>query len=296
MKIIGIMSIGTYYSPWFPYTIASIYNVCDTIVVANVGYNINYPNENQWVPLKKVSGEIKRLDINKKIIELNKITSDSLRTKFPVMTQKEADSLHINNWYDMRGVGITAASEKAYSLGAEWILKIDTDQVVYNDIDRLRHFLHVFPGNGVKFHQYEFTGDIGGERNYLSNPKPHTPYNDSVFCYKAMQGQYYGGGGAPEIFLPGQDRLNTDVFHAAHLRMCNPIWISDKEKYEHFFGRAWFQLYTNNYGKFCPELYEHAKKDASHRLNGENKGEIFNPPEVCLFKDPLDYIVKNSRY
>jgi hypothetical protein len=290
MKIIGITSIGTFYSPWFPYTIASIYNICDEIVISNIGFNMNNPQPYQLVPLAKVTEEIKRIDVNHKIVELKNFHLDKLSTKLTLMTQKEANDTNAERWFDIRGVGATAANEEAIRRKADWILKTDTDQACYKDLSNLRHFLHVFPANGLKFRQYEFCGDIGGTEFYETVPPPG-PYNDSVFIYKAYPGQYYAGGMAPVLNLPYEDRLSTDVFHAAHLRMCNPIWLTDKEKYEHFYGRAWFRNYTNNYGKFCNELNEQSKKDAYHWLeNGHQKLTDIKPPGVCFYKDPLEYI------
>jgi len=292
VKIIGIMSIGSFYSPWLPYTIASIYNVCDSIIISNVGYDMRNPNPNELVPLPKVTEIIKQLDIKHKIKELKNISISQLYTKFTLMTQKEANKSKSNNsWFDARGVGLTAANEQAVRDDADWILKIDTDQVLYKDIDNLHIFLKVFPSNGLKFRQYEFFGDIGGNDTYVSKRAPDSPYEDTVYVYKAFNGQYYGGGGSPALYLPGQDRVNTDVFHSAHLRSANPIWLTEQEKFDHFYGRAWFKKYNNEYGRFCPEVIEESKIEAYDTLQNNNrKLTDTKPPEVCYLKNPIDYI------
>ena len=38
MKLVGVVTIGTYFSPFFPYTLASLYEACDELVVANHGF------------------------------------------------------------------------------------------------------------------------------------------------------------------------------------------------------------------------------------------------------------------
>ena len=295
MRVVAIISIGTYYSAWFPYTVASIYNYVDEIVVGNYGFNIYDPKPDVWIPLDRVSQDINRLDINGKITELKSVDISRLKHPYKVITQKEANEQKINDWYDIRGVSMTHTNEVAVDHGADWIMKIDSDQVCYLDIRRLRRYLSVVRVNGLKFHQYEFIGDIGGKDNYFSKPQPNSPYDDPVFVYKANVNQYYGGGGSPALFLDGGDRIGTDLIHAGHMRNANPIFITDEEKFMHFFYRVWFRLYTNQYGKFCRELDQHAKKTALDMLKYENKqpAEV-QPPEVCFYKDPLDYIIEKD--
>jgi hypothetical protein len=288
------MSIGTFYSPWFPYTVASVYNVSDEVVISNCGYDLNYPQKDVLVPLAQVTKDIKRLDINHKITELTRISPLGLFTKLELMTQKEGNRYKNEYWADPRGIGLTAANEEAVRREANWIIKIDTDQAAYKDIYKLRHFLHVFPSNGLKFRQYEFAGDVGGTKHYFTSPLP-SPYEDSIFVYKAIHGQYFGGAGSPSLHLPGQDRINTDVFHAAHLRSANPIWLTEEQKFQHFYGRCWFRNYTNKYARFGPELDKQSKDDAYRLLdNGNKKLTDCAPPEVCMYQDPLQYIKYGS--
>lgn len=303
-KIIGITSVGTYYSPWFGYGIASIYNLCDEIIVSNFGYDTFNPDINVFKSLPRASAEIKHLDVNGKITELKDITPDTPLKKMPLMTQKRAEELRTNEWYDVRGISITSASDEARRREADWVLKIDSDQACYQDILKIRPHLEVLPVDGLYLHQYEFVGDIGNGKAYLSNPPPTSPYNDSAFIYRSFPGQYYGGGGSPALYLRGQDRIGSQLYHCAHLRQCNPVWLSDHEKFDHFFGRYWFAEFTNNYGKFCRELDMRAKTLTDEKLKQiaglyqdslrtpvNELGNISNfTPEVCYFKDPLEYI------
>lgn len=290
MKIISIISIGTFWSPWFPYTVASVYNISDEIIIANSGFSMDNPNPKVLVPLERVSTEIKRLDINGKITELKNIDPNKLEHKMELITQYEADHTgraHNDDWCDPRGFGITAANEEANRRNPDWILKIDTDQACFKDVENLRKYLEKPTFTGLTFYQYEFAQDI----YHLSNPGPDSEYNDSVFVYLPVKGQYYGGGMGPCLMLPGQDRTFFPYIHAAHLRYANPTYLTDEEKFQHFYGRKWFSDYTNVIGKFGSELNEYAKLRALETLkNPSVKPANVPPPEVTLLKDPLEYI------
>jgi hypothetical protein len=185
-------------------------------------------------------------------------------------------------WYDIRGLNGTLANETAVKLGADWILKIDSDQVCYKDV------LSLTPRDeGITLYQYEFVDD----GFHLRNPKPDSPYNDSVFIYKAKKGQYYGGGMGPQIFTEKKD--NPD-YHCAHLRYANPIGSTEKEKLDHFFGRFYYTYWTNN-GYLGRKLEMKARIKAKIYLKWYVKisrlETFINPPEVTL-TDPLKYIIK----
>jgi len=292
MRLAGILTVGTYYSPWFPFTIASIYPICDFVVVVNGGYDLKNPNKNEYnIPLEKVTKDIASLDIHGKIIEVKNFTIEDIEHKAPLMTQAEASKQGMvqtgailvwkGNWFDMRGLGLTLANETAVKEGASMILKIDSDQVCYKDIIELRT-----ETQGLILHQYEFLGDI----SHLSEPPPASPWNDSVFTYRAKHGQYYGGGGAPAIFT---ERGPTSKYHCAHLRYANPLFSSEQERFEHFFGRLWFAYYTNE-GLWGEELKRRAEYGARELLKRIGKPSDISPPEICL-EDPLNYIREKKR-
>ena len=280
-KIIGITTIGTYYSPWFPYTIASIYNHVDEIIVVNGGYDLSNLKKDVFnIPLKKASDDIKHLDDNNKIFEISEPTLDEIRHKGEVTTQYDANRRKkILGWWDVRGVNMTLAQELAVELGANWILKIDSDQVCYADVNRIKN-----ANKGLIFHQYEFFRDV------MHSPTPgHTPdspYNDSVFIYKANREGFYLGSGSPEIYA---ERNLTDKIHCAHLRYANPMFLNEKEKYDHFLGRAWWRNFTNE-GLWGQELWDAANKTARDAINIPVREPQQPPPQICAYKDPKDYI------
>jgi len=292
MKLAAILTVGTYYSPWTPFTIASIYPICDFIVVVNGGYDLKNPNKNEYnIPLEKVTKNIVSLDNRGKIIEVKDFTIEDIEHKAPLMTQAEASKQGMaetgailvwrGNWFDMRGLGLTLANEIAVKKGASMILKIDSDQVCYKDTIELRT-----EPRGLILHQYEFLGDVF----HLAEPPPASPWNDSVFTYLAKHGQYYGGGGAPAIFT---EREPTSKYHCSHLRYANPPFSSDQEKFEHFFGRLWFAYFTNE-GLWGEDLKRRADHGARELLKRIGKPSDVPPPEVCL-SDPLTYTEETKK-
>jgi hypothetical protein len=276
MKLVGIMCIGTYYSPWFPYTVASIYHVCDQIVVVNGGYDINNPKDDVYnVPLEKVAEDIKDLDINGKIVQVRDTTNDGPHRLKNLKTQVQMDNDHDSNAYDIRGFNMSLANTRAMDLGADWILKIDTDQAVYNDARRIKDHM-----DSWTFNQYEFCLDI----RHLSVPGPTTPYHDSVFTYRPDRADFYNGGGSPAVVH--DDRKGTEEFHAAHLRQANPDDITEDEKFQHFRNRAAFSLFTNKYGRWCDELFREAETMANFRMNDGfwKKPSDVPPPEATQIR------------
>jgi len=293
MKLTGICSIGSYWSPWFPFCIASIYPICDGIIIVNGGYNLKNPRKDEYnIPLKRVSREIATLDVDGKIIEVKDFSLDDIEHKAPLITQAEASTIGLaetgarlvwrGNWYDMRGLGLTLANEVAVKRGADIVLKIDSDQACYKDAIGLRK-----ETQGLILHQYEFLGDVF----HLTDPPPASPWNDSVFTYIASKGQYYGGGGAPCI--APSTREPTSKYHCAHLRYANPLFASEEEKFEHFFGRLWFAYYTNE-GLWGEELEKRASHGARELLKRVGKPSDVSAPEVCL-EDPLSYIEEKKK-
>jgi len=293
MKLVGILSIGTYWSPWFPFCIASIYPICDEIIVVNGGFDLKNPCRDEWnIPLERVSREIATLDVDGKIVEVKDFSLEDIEHKAPLITQAEASKQGMaqtgailvwrGDWYDMRGLGLTLANEVAVKKRADIILKIDSDQVCYKDAIGLRK-----ETQGLILHQYEFLGDVF----HLTEPPPASPWNDSVFTYLAKAGQYYGGGGAPCIAPATREPISK--YHCAHLRYANPLFSSLEERFQHFFGRLWFAYYTNE-GLWGEELDKRASHGATELLKRVGKNSDVSAPDVCL-TDPLSYIVETKK-
>jgi len=279
MKLASILTIGTYYSPWLPYNIASVYKYVDQIVVVNAGYDLNKPDSKVYnIPVKQASEDIKELDVNGKILEVHIGDCDA-----PVTTQY-AINKGLAAGTDIRGITITLASRKACELGAEWILKTDSDQVLYDDIKNFRNDLKSY-----MFYQYEFTQDV----YHMVSARPDSPYNDSVFTYIPHPHDTFTPCGSPAIV--NDARQPTPNYHVAHLRSANPIEYTREQSINHFKDRLSFSYFTNVYGDWVEPVFIDALNTAEHMvLNPGVAPSEVPPPEVTkLSRDKLrEYVAK----
>jgi len=268
------MSIGSYYSPWFPYCLASTYGIGDFIVVVNAGFDIKNPDPKEYeVPLERVSRDISELDTEGKVTEVKEFSR--LRHKYPLITQKLANRLKIERWYDTRGMGITLAGDVAYDEGARMVLRMDTDQVCYRDALDLRA---VKDGRtAISLYQYEFWGDV----YHLADPGPDSPYNDAPYFYPPHESDWCIGAGSPMIKAT---RKPCPDIHTAHLRWANPTELTEGEKFQHFRDRAVFRLWTNEYGQFTHDLFKRAEEEARSIMERTGRPSDVGPPEVCIHK------------
>lgn len=279
MKTAVIMSIGTYYCPWFPHCLVSTYNIGDLIVVVNAGFDIKSPDPKEYeVPLERVSRDISELDVKGKVMEVTDFSR--LRHKYPLITQKLANQLKIERWYDTRGMGITLAGDIAFDEGASMILRMDTDQVCYRDALGLGDVKEA-----ISLYQYEFWGDV----YHLADPGPYSPYNDAPYFYPPHEDDWCIGAGSPMIKAT---RKPCSDFHAAHLRWANPQGLTEEEKFQHFRDRAIFRLWTNEYGQFTDDLFKRAEDEARSIMQRAGKSSEVPPPEVCVHERDtlLEYI------
>lgn len=270
MKTAVIMSIGTYYSPWFPYTVASTYGLCDFMVVVNAGFDLKNLDPKEYeVPLEQVSRDIDELDVERKVIEVSDYSR--LRHRYPVVTQKMANQLKLARWYDHRGRGITLAGDIAFDEGADMILRMDTDTVCYRDILGLRDRTDT-----LSIYQHEFCGDL----HHLADPGPDSPYNDAPYYYAPHKDDWCIGAGSPMIHA---HRTPSPDHHCAHLRWVNPAELSQEAKFQHFRDRAVIRLWTNEFGAFTDELFSRAEAEAVTISKMKRKPTEIPPPEACRY-------------
>jgi len=272
---IAIITTGGF-SPWFPYTLASIYHAVDKIVVTNGGYNWDTPREEVYnVPSERITKYIKQLDIRGKVVELRNWTVNDLKCKMVFMTQKKANEIRDRIgkepvWGDIRSVGLQLSFEKAFELGASKILRIDDDQIVYPEEAKL---LRELPP--VLCYQYELVGSYPWR---MSDPPPATPWNDAPYTFNVtgLERVVHGGSACSA----SSSRVYTDKVHALHLRYANPIDATDEEKYEHFYKRCLFRLYTNVFGKINNRLIEQASMEAKSLLGFKGKPLSISLPRI----------------
>lgn len=264
-KLAAIIGIGSFYSPWFPYTLASCH-FCDEIIVVNGGYDLRSPKVDEYsIPIEQASRDISSLNANGKIHEILHTRNDQIASNRLKM------GLQLNgnqrDWYDAAGFNYTLAMQIAKEHGCQWCLKIDSDQVAYVDCARLKTDLL---DQSLIAWMYEFHGDVWR----LASPGPDFPYNDSIFTH-THEG-FYNGHACPQI--KSTRRYCPDI-HAAHLRFANPIDATEEEKLEHFQGRIAYNYWLNEGRTDCLEI---AKQSAQDRLRSTGKPATVNPPECTL--------------
>jgi len=281
MKLTAIMGVGTYYVHWTPYVIASVY-FCDEIVIVNGGLDMKNPDICEYnIPLERVSRDINALDVCGKILEVIDFSLDDLRHRHTLMTQYEANQKKPQYWYDPRGLNATLAAEIAYERGADLILYVQSDQPVYQNAMTLKER----PPQSLMFYQREFAGDI----YHLADPSPISPYDDAAFTFYPSSDNWFYGGCAPVI---KGERLLSGL-KCAHLRHANPAGTTEKERFEHFYGRLWFRYWTNE-GLEGKALEERAKRDAETLLKdvwNNCRPANVQAPEVC-YLGPGHYIAE----
>jgi len=249
--------------------LASFY-FCDEIIIVNGGYDLKHLDETEYnIPLLQVSRDISDIDFAGKVIEIKDFTLDDLEHKAILSTQKANLS---EPWFDMRGVCGTLANETAVKRGATTILKFDSDQVAYRNARNVR-----YDQRSVMFKQTEFAVDI----YHLGVPQPDSPWDDSVFTYPAVKGDYYGGGMGPHIHGA---RIKVSDYRCAHLRHANPDHLRPSQQFSHFYGRLVFRYFTNDFGVFSEKLYEKAFSGAKSMFAVKKVRSTVPPPEVCLSK------------
>lgn len=288
-KLTAVYSIGSYWSPWFPFLLASSYFI-DEIIVYNGGYDLKHPNKDEYnVPLEQVSKDISELDSCGKILEITDFRlEDEKRHNFQLLTQKTAENDTSGHWFNVNGLATTLGVQKACERGANWILRADPDQVLYENCRRLKHDL---ADKDLAAWQYEFKQDI----HHLTKPPPDSPYNDTVFTHTAEPDDYYGGAGSPHIH---STRYGCDQINCGHFRMANPDGLTDAEKLKHFTDRMLMRLFFNQYADFTPELFERAEHDGRAALEDwvNLRESDVQPPEVTLLprKDLREYAHAHS--
>ena len=264
-KLAAIIGVGSFYSPWFPYTLASVH-FCDRIIIVNGGYDLSNPKMDEYnIPLEEATKDIDMFPSGK-IIEFNYVTNDLIRTEYHRNMGLQTNG-NERTWYDAAGLNYTFAMQYCREHGIDWCLKIDSDQVAYVDCSRLKTDLS---DQSLIAWMYEFQGDI----YHQADPGPDFAYNDSIFTH-TPEG-YYNGHACPQI---KSTRRYCPDMHAAHLRFANPIAATETERLKHFQGRIAYNYWLNEARTDCLEV---AKQSALDRLKTVGKPATVNPPE-CTF-------------
>lgn len=299
MKFTAIIGVGSCYYVWFPYTIASIYNAVDEIVVVNGGIDINSsesPTEFN-IPLKEVTRDIQKLDIDGKIIEIKGFTVNDVHTKLPFFEgpNKLRGKEYQDKCYDCMGFNATLAHETAIKKGADLILSVDADHVCYPEVEHVRN------AGPVVFQAYEFLLD----EDHLCYPRlEHEAYHGGAFTYYPKMGEYF-------TFFKCRNDLTCNIvpsnYRNAHYRWAAPSWFSQDELFEYFYHKNIYHIWTNYEYSRIPwgsQLKRKAREVAQQFLKGDFSywfvtprtpkiTEVKSPPALTM--KPIDYIMESRR-
>jgi len=284
-KIVAITGVGTYPVPWLEYGIASIYNHVDEIVVVNSGYNFPLFTEYD-VPLPEVSSMLREIDENGKIHEIQQVTWEKV-AKYG----NEID----RNREGIRALGMTYANDIAgYELGADWILKFDSDQVFFPNVKNIRELVKDDTPDGYQFLEYK-SYHISPQTMAVGREAQDVSHNDGTKLYKfpGQNGkrQYFYGEGAITHY---REQAPSDAVTTAHLRECYPLRNGTHDYqglFLNYFQRMLFHSYDQGrlyrktkkeYDKTFDEMIVYAFESAKHRIFGNYEIVPANPkpPEV----------------
>lgn len=291
-KLTGIVPTGTYYDLWFPYVIASMYPVCDEIIVVNAGFDLKHPNEKEsMVPVEQVSKDIERLDKDGIVKEIVEFEND-----YEIISKKKALDAGLNyNWWegtywcDPRGRNFDVANKIAKELGATWTLLMASDMVLYDDVVGLRN-----DPQPLVLYAYEFIGVVGRSapnKIYHSADKTETqPFRpgDAPALYPSKELLKFGGCACGLRPLCHTVLEPTEKYHVTHLRGAVPVDSTEEEWLERFYEKWAFLDWCNHFGEFSDAVFERARHTAQSTVKliksswKSSDYRSHTPPEVTL--------------
>ena len=226
MKIIGVTCCGAYES-WLKWTVASIYNMVDEIIVINGGIDINDPDGPDNIPLAREIRQLKDIDVEQKITQI-KPSWD--KVKFAKKETCEAG----------RGRNISLAFQYAYAAGADWIYKLDSDQIVHNitreNLDDLSE-----SGDRLGITGYRFAEYADFFRRYdRAQALPDNFTDDGSLFFKANKQAWATGQGSPVHY---SDQREIHDLRTFHMRRINP---PDLNEYIYHYKRFYYHLWGPN--------------------------------------------------
>jgi len=226
MKIIGVTTCGAYES-WTQWTIASIYNIVDEIIVINGGIDVNDPDGPDNIPLTREVRQLKDIDIEQKITQIKPHWD---KVKFAKKESCEAG----------RGRNISLAFQYAYAAGADWIYKLDSDQLVDNITREELNDLSE-AGNRLGISGYRFAEYADFFRVYdRAQALPDNFTDDGSLFFKANKQAWATGQGSPVHY---SDQREIHDLRTFHMRRIHP---PDLNEYIYHYKRFYYHLFGPN--------------------------------------------------
>ena len=249
-KVIGFTATGTYPSHT-DLCVASLYFICDEIIVINGGYDVDNVDLGDTIPIERDKKLLKEMDIDNKITQIK----PSWEAATPI--HKGMKLINPEKDEGGRSRNLTHGVQAAIRRGADLVIKIDADECLdLRTIDREK-ILALYPNIsigkspkitnqghvlGFRLGMYECHGDFyhfNGMPSWAAEDSNDGPSsNDAPQIYHPYPTDYYGGGGAPAVkshIIPKQD------FHAFHVRSVVPHGV---DPFEYFYKRYWYHTYA----------------------------------------------------
>ncbi len=235
MKITAFVATGTYPSH-IDFTIASLYSLVDEVIVINGGYDVTDITKGDDIPVERDTILLKELDVDNKI-KIFKPTWKGLK-----QVEKGRDEAG-------RARNLSLGVQLATKLGADWVLKMDADIILHQDVSRV-DLLHLINESnngmyGYRFGMWELKGDYEhyqGLPNWDDNDSQDYPSsNDAPQFYRPFHNDFYYMAGSPVVMALINPYQKIKCYH---VRSCPP---PNCDRYEYFYKRAWYHSVIPEY-------------------------------------------------
>jgi len=271
--IVGLSHVGTYFSH-INYTVSSMYHLCDFIVVINGGYDIYNPCKGDNILLERDAFLLKEIDIDNKVRQFR-------------AAWKGVNNIKKGKSEAGRDRNMSMAVQAAFKLGADWVLKVDSDEILHHNINRkdLENLVSISQNGkyGFRFSMQELWGTYktyqslpdwaeGDDHNYPSS-------NDAPQFYKPCLTDWYIGG-SPVV---SSSIKQYQKLFSYHVRSVPP---TDVDPFEYFVRRYWYHKYIPRQAQAVREgqefnidfdvFMEECKKSAEQSVKIINSGKLLS--------------------
>lgn len=261
IKIILTSHCGTYDS-WLQWTVASVYNVVDHVVVVNSGYIPENPEKGNCNILEREKNQIKEIDVDNKILQI-KANNEKLKNT-GLYTDGKDELARSGNMTLAYQYALQLAKDKEYDLSKVWILKLDSDQIADETFTRnnLVELAKSGKAVGYRFGQYsDFfrTYDKVQSLCHWCAGEEGNMTNDGALFFKAHSKARAGGQGSPEI---GEEYPHS-YMKTFHMRRISPPDVNERD---YHFKRVWYHTWGPNQINECGFNREHGRSMTNNEI------------------------------
>lgn len=288
-KIILTSHCGTYPS-WLAWTVASVYNSVDDIVIINGGYDPEHPELGNCIPLEREKRQLKELDINNKVMQLLP-NNDKLKST-GLFTEGKDETARSGNMTLAYQYALSLAKKKGYDLDKTWCLKLDSDQIADESFTRenLIDLSKSTIRKGYRFAQYsDFFRSYDRVQSlcHWCAGQEGNMTNDGALFFKLHARARAGGQGSPDI---GEEFPVCDMY-TYHMRRIHPPDIDERE---YHFKRFWYHTWGPN------QIMEYGyNRDTGKKMTNEqvfSEAERLTDGVLSSYGHDREYFNNDSRF